>query len=109
MLWGDSREQVVQFLRIQGFSQEDASALAEELFRERVATIRANGVRKIVVGSGLISVPIITFLIFLSIGIFFMKVLALTVMAGLYGVWLVVKGSFMVLTPKSEAGDASEM
>ena len=109
MLWGDSPEQVTQFLRIQGFSPEEASAMTRELLQERVATIRVNGIRKIVIGSSLICVPIVTFLIFLSIGIFFMKILALTVMVGLWGVWLVVKGLFMVLTPKTESGDASEM
>lgn len=109
MLWGDSYEEVFKFLRMQGYSQAEASSAATEMFMERVATIRANGIRKIVIGSILVCVPVMLFLVMLGMGFIFMRLLALPIMIGIWGVWLVVKGTLMLLAPKSERGDASEM
>jgi len=109
MLWGDSFDEVFKFLRMQGYSHAEAWAAVTEMFQERVATIRANGIRKIVIGSVLICIPVLTFLVLLGMGFIFMRLLALPIMFGIWGVWLVVKGTLMLLAPKSEAGDASEM
>lgn len=106
--WGDPPQQVVSYLMMQGLSAEEAQELVDEMFQERAATIRGNGIMKIVVGCGLICVPIISLLVFLAMGFIPLKIFAVTIMAGLYGVWLVLKGSFMVLAPKSEAGDVAE-
>jgi hypothetical protein len=109
MLWGDSFDEVFKFLRMQGYSHAEASAAVTEMFQERVAIIRTNGIRKIVIGSILICIPVILFLVLLGMGFIFMRLLALPIMVGVYGVWLVVKGTLMLLAPKSEVGDASEM
>jgi hypothetical protein len=98
----------ISYLRMQDFSAEEAKELVDEMFQERAATIRGNGIQKIVVGCGLICVPIVSLLIFLAMGFIPLKIFAVTIMVGLYGVWLVLKGSFMVLAPKSEAGDVAE-
>jgi hypothetical protein len=108
ILWGDSREEVFKYLRIQGFGHEEAFALVQELFLERAATIRSDGIRKIVIGTGLICVPIVSLLIFFAIGVILLKIFAATVVVGFWGVWMVFKGAFMVLSPKTEAGDASD-
>jgi len=109
MLWGDSYDEVLKFLRMQGYNHADASAAVTEMFQERVATIRANGIQKIVIGSILVCIPVILFLILLGTGFLFMRLLAVPIMFGIWGVWMVVKGTLMLLAPKSEAGDASEM
>jgi len=109
MLWGDSFDEVFKFLRMQGYSHAEASAATTEMFQERLATIRANGIRKIVIGSILVCFPVLTFLVLLGMGFIFMRLLAVPIMFGIWGVWLVVKGTLMLLAPKSEAGDASEM
>jgi hypothetical protein len=106
--WGDAPNDVIAYLRMQGFSAEEASSLVQEMYQERAATIRANGIRKIIVGSGLICVPIVSLLIFLSLGFIPLKIFAVTVMVGLWGAWMVFKGSFMVLAPKMESGDVAE-
>ena len=93
---------------VQGFSAEEASALVKEMFRERAATIRGDGIRKIVVGIALICVPIVTFFIFMSIGVIYTKILAITIMLGLWGLWMAIKGIFMVVAPKSQSGDVAE-
>ncbi len=115
--WGDSPKQVIGYLMMQGFGREEASELVQEMFRERVATIRANGIKKLIFGAVLGPIrailrdgrgPIVALVIFLSIGILPMKIFAFTIMAGLWGVWQIIKGLFMVLTPKSEPGDVAE-
>ena len=93
---------------IQGFTYEEASELVQGMFRERAATIRGNGILKIVLGAVLMCVPIAAWLTFLSIGFIFMKLFAVAIMVGLYGAYNVLRGIFMVLAPKSEAGDVAE-
>ena len=107
-LWGDSREQVISYLMIQGFSHQEASDLAQKLFQERTAAVRSNGIRKIITGAGLICVPIIALIIFLAIGVIPLKLFAVTIMVGLYGVWLVINGILMAVAPKSERGDVAD-
>jgi hypothetical protein len=108
IFWGDPPEAVIGYLLMQGFSHEEASDLVREMFRERAATVRANGIRKILTGIGLIAVPIVALIIFLSIGVIPMKIFAITIMAGLYGVWLLLNGIIMVLAPKTEKGDLAD-
>jgi len=106
--WGDPPQEVLKFLMIQGFTYEEASELVQGMFRERAATIRGNGILKIVLGAVLMCVPIAAWLTFLSIGFIFMKLFAVAIMVGLYGAYNVLRGIFMVLAPKSEAGDVAE-
>lgn len=106
--WGDPPEEVTKYLMIQGFSYEEASGLVREMFRERAATIRGNGIKKILVGIALMCVPCVMLFIFLSIGVIYFKILAITIMIGLWGMWNVIKGIFMTIAPKSEAGDVAE-
>lgn len=106
--WGDPPAEVIKYLMIQGFSYEEASSLVQEMFRERAATIRTNGIKKILVGIAFMCVPVALFFIFMSIGVLFLKILAVAIMIGLWGMWMVIKGIFMVLAPKSEAGDVAE-
>jgi hypothetical protein len=107
-MWGDSKEQIISYLMIQSFTVAEATELATKLFKERSAAVRSNGIRKIIIGTGLTCVPIIALLIFLSIGVIPMKLFALTIMVGLYGVWLIINGILMAVAPKSERGDVAD-
>ncbi len=62
--WGDSQEDVVKYLMLQGFSVPEAQELAQVLFKERLAALRVKGIRKIVIGSGMMCVPVIAILCF---------------------------------------------
>ena len=96
ILWGDTPESVIGYLLVQGFSREEASNLVRQMFRE------------IFIGSGLIAIPIVTTIFFLSIGIINLWIWACTIIVGLSGVWTVLNGIFMIVAPKSQAGDASD-
>jgi hypothetical protein len=93
---------------MQGFSREEASGQVNELFRERAATVRANGIRKILTGIGLIAVPIVTLIIFMIMRVILVRIFALTVAVGLWGFWTLVNGIIMLLAPKSERGDLAD-
>jgi hypothetical protein len=109
MLWGDSYEEVVQFLRMQGYSEAEAAAAVAKMFEERLAIIRANGIQSIVIGSILVFVPVAGFLVLLGMNSISLRLLPIPLLFGIWGVWLVVKGVLMVFAPKSEMGDASRM
>jgi len=106
--WGDAPTDVISDWRMQGFSQEEASSVGGTMFQQRAATSRANGIRKMVTGIGLMCVPVVAFLVFMTSGFFPIKLFAVTLMVGTYGGWLLLKGAFMFVAPKSEAGDVAE-
>lgn len=106
--WGDAPAVVISYLRMQGFSQEEASSLVGTMFKERAATIRKNGIRKSFMGIGLMCVPVVALVVFLSAGYLPIKLFAVTLMIGTYGAWQLLKGVIMFLAPKSEPGDVAE-
>ena len=106
--WGDSQEEVIKFVMIQGLGYEEAVAMVQPMYKERAATIRANGIKKIFVGAAFVCVPIVAFFIFLSVGYIPLKLFAITVAVGLWGAWMILKGIIMMIAPKSEPGDVAE-
>lgn len=108
MMWGDEPQQVVKFLMIQGYSAQEASELVHEMHRERLATLRSDGIKKIVFGVAMVCVPIGSYIFFASLGYLPLKLLAVTVMVGLYGAYQAVNGTFMLVAPKAVRGDAAE-
>ena len=108
IMWGDDPDDVTKFLMMQGFAYEEASATVQALYAERVATLRGTGIRKIVIGVSLVCVPIVSLIIFLMMGVVPLKLFALTVMVGLYGAWLILRGVLLVVSPKAEHGEVGE-
>jgi hypothetical protein len=108
ILWGDTPEEVIRFLRIQGLETEEASAMVQEMLRERMATIRAAGISKIFKGIGIAIGSALTFILFVKVGFLSIWILGSLALACVFGLWLVLAGTLKVLNPKSEAGDAAE-
>jgi hypothetical protein len=82
-------EAVIGYLLMQGFSHEEAF-------------------KKILTGIGLVAVPIVALIIFLIIGVTPLKIFAVTIMVGLWGLWMLLNGIIMFLAPKSERGDLAD-
>jgi hypothetical protein len=108
ILWGDPPDEVIKFLMRQGISVPEAQDLVAVMFLERTKTIRRNGIKKVVVGTALMCVPVVFFLVCMSSGILPLKLFAVTIMVGLWGAWQVLKGTIMFFAPKSEPGDVAE-
>jgi hypothetical protein len=108
IFWGDAREEVIAFMAVKGISRPEAAEFVDEVLKERAQTIRGVGLRKILVGIPLICVPFVAWICFMAMQIIFVKIFALTVMAGLYGIWSLLIGLKMFLSPKSESGDLAD-
>jgi hypothetical protein len=108
IFWGDSTDEVVKFLMRQGVSVAESQELVAAMFQERARTIRRNSVKKVVVGTSMMCVPVIFFLVCSNVGYLPLKLFALTIMLGLWSAWMVLKGTIMFFAPKSEPGDVAD-
>jgi hypothetical protein len=106
-MWGDTQQQVAGFLTLQGFSHAEANEIASTVFKERAAAVRANGIRKMIIGFSMMWVPVIAFIVFRIIGFFPLKLMGAAVVVGLIGVWKLINGFLMFIAPKSEKGDVA--
>jgi hypothetical protein len=107
-MWGDSAEKVTSYLMIQGFSHQEASELVQVLSAERKVAVRANGIKKMVIGSGLMCVPVVAFFYFIHIRFMPIKVMGMAIAVGLWGAWMFINGLIKVVVPKMESGDVAE-
>ncbi len=105
--WGDSPDEVIRYLMLQGFTATEAKETVDVLFKERLAELRVKGIRKIFTGIGLMFVPVIEGLIFVMVHLIFLKLMAIGVMVGLWGVWQLLNGIVMLAAPKMESGDVA--
>jgi predicted phage tail protein len=109
MIWGEPRETVYSYLRTQGLPVADAKALLAELQAERVAEVRATGIRNIILGSLLIVSPFAFWLISAyTIGRIYLYAFAAAVIAAFYGVSKLIDGIKSVIAPKSDSSDLSQ-
>lgn len=106
--WGDSSQTVLGYLMTQGFSREEASELVGELARERALIVRGKGIKNIFAGSGLVLLPIVSFVVFWIAGAIPVKIFGFMIAGALYGIWLIIHGCHLLIVPKSEGGDVAE-
>ena len=106
--WGDAQEDVIKFLMLNGFTVPEATDFVQSLYQERLATVRSNGISKMLQGGGLMLVPVITFIIFTHFGVMPIKLMGIAMAVGLFGAWLVLKGLVLLLAPKMETGDVAD-
>jgi hypothetical protein len=109
IMWGDDPADVQKFLMAHGFSSEEAKAAVTPILEERKQSVRKAGVHKIFTGIGMMFVPVIAAVVFLSVGFFPIKIFGLCVAIGVWGAFRILSGIIMYLSPKSEKGDVSEM
>jgi hypothetical protein len=106
--WGDSQEEVIKYLMIQGFTAPEALPLVQELLSERIATVRRNGIRHIFTGVSLMIAPLVTVIIIIvCYRVISLYLMAIALMVGLYGGWRLLKGILMFVAPKMESGDVA--
>lgn len=108
IFWGDSPEEVVHFMRVRGFTEEEACEFVDGVFEERAATIRGMGVKKILLGCVLVALPIVGYFTFASITAVMVRVVGALAVGGLWGLWLIIKGIMMMMSPRTEPGDVAD-
>jgi hypothetical protein len=108
IFWGDPPDEVLKFLMRNNISQAEAAELVAGWFSERAAALRSSGIGKIVTGTGMACVPVAGWFIFNSSGFIPMKLFAILIMIGLWGAWRALRGTLMVVSPRSEKGDVAD-
>jgi hypothetical protein len=109
IIWGESKESVSAFLQTHGFGEQDTLSLLAEFDQERATAIRSSGIKKLTMGALLVPIPVIAYLVFMAMGVILMKIFAITIVAGLFGLWKVIDGISMIMAPGSERGDLSSL
>jgi hypothetical protein len=108
IFWGDKPEEVTKFVMGQGLDYEEASALVAAMHRERLANLRGIGVKKILIGAGMLSAPIFALVMFLKTGVLRIRRFAITATIGLFGLWMLIKGIMLLVAPQSTSEDVGE-
>jgi hypothetical protein len=106
--WGDPPEAILQYLMIQGFKHDEASALIKVMYKERAVAVRARGVKKILMGIGLICAGGAGMLYLFSIRVVPISLFSILLAVILFGGWLIVNGVIMVAVPRMQSGDVAE-
>ena len=108
IFWGDNPESVGAYLQSQGLNPQEATSTIDAILVEREASVRSSGRRAILIGVPLALVPFVSYYFLNQLGVFPIKIFAVTVLVGLAGGWKLVKGTTMLLFPKSHTGDLSD-
>jgi hypothetical protein len=108
IFWGDAPEAATNFMASQGLDYAEASALAAGFYRERLATLRGIGLRRIFVGGGMVCVPIIAFFVYRHLGYLPIKLFVIKVAVGLWGFVMFVRGAIMLLAPRLGSEDVAD-
>ena len=104
--WGDSQDEVIKYLMLQGFSAPEASEVVAVMFKERLAALRVKGTKKMIQGFAMMCVPVVGF--FANMTMISYRLMALMLLIGAVGFWFFFNGLFMVVAPKMETGDVAE-
>ncbi|NNE93162.1 MAG: hypothetical protein HKN23_16080 [Verrucomicrobiales bacterium] len=109
IIWGDDKQEVVQFLIGQGVSIEEADKFVKQASRERAAEIRRQGFQNILIGGLMIAGSLIGITIYYSVSeVVLLKLVGLIAVPGVIGIFQVLKGISRLLLGK-ETGAISEM
>jgi len=108
VFWGDDRKEVIKFLMMNGHDVHEATALVQEMRKERASSIQSKGIRKTFTGIGMMCVPVVYFGACLMIGYISLMLLGLTGAVALWGAWRTLDGLLMFFNPGSETGDVAD-
>ena len=108
IIWGESPESVMEFLRGKGCSPYEARDLVDSFLQERRASLRQEGFKKVALGSALLAASIIGCVIILTIQLDHIetgKAIGLIALPGVYGAWKLIDGATLILSPDTTRGD----
>jgi hypothetical protein len=109
ILWGDEPPAVIMFLKTQGFTAEEANNIVQVVLDERKKTVRATGMKKIFSGIGMLCVPAVVGVAFLMVDFLPIQLLGAAVCVGVWGFFRGLSGILMIVAPKGEKGNVSEL
>lgn len=105
IVWGEPSSSVRDFLISNGVSDLVADAKLKEFELERRRELRGIGLRNLLIGivlTGCAGITLYMALRMASASSGIIKALALVLLAGMYGLWKLVKGVVYLVRPQSE-------
>lgn len=99
IIWGDDPADVQKFLRTNGFTQAEAEEIIAPILVERALAVRGVGKGRIITGIGMMLLPVVTFIVCMMVGYFPLKIIGATVAIGFWGLWRLIAGIIMVVSP----------
>jgi hypothetical protein len=104
--WGEAPDAVIQYLMMQSFSYEEASVLVSDLIKVRLADVRKKGISKVLLGLGMMCVPVVAWSVNMMMISFI--IMSMCVGIGVWGFFKIITGIFTIAAPKMESGDVAE-
>jgi hypothetical protein len=101
VIWGRKPKEIVTMLRGKGVSEKDALALIEELMTERATLIRADGIKKSVLGGLFTLAPVAYYFFTVWMNDMSIKLFAALLVLGAYGLGKLTNGLTMVFRPRT--------
>ena len=105
VIWGEPLLNVRDFLISNGISAAIAEGKIKEFDLERSRELRRMGLRNVLIGGTLVGAAGVTLYLSVAIasaGSGIVRALAVVIMAGIYGLWKLVKGIVYLVRPQSE-------
>ena len=112
VIWGEPSSTVRDFLISNGVSAAAAEAKLKEFQVERSRELRKIGFRNVLIGGVLTGAAGVTLYLAFAIANAssgMIKALAVVLLAGMYGLWKLVKGLVYLVRPQSEHGSIPDI
>jgi hypothetical protein len=107
IIWGESTQKVLTYLQSKSVGDKEASVLLEDLMKERAASIRTDGVKKVWIGVLFVLAPVAYYLVSKFVGFWSLKLFSGLIVLGIVGIAKLSSGLSMILKPRAVKGDLS--
>ena len=108
-MWGESLVAVRQFLLANGMDDQQCQAWLDTLESERIAEIKRIGIKKLLIGSVPLLLPLIGGVVYFSTDLMVMDFFEYGLIAGIFGAWMVIGGVVMIFRARNELGSIGAM
>jgi hypothetical protein len=92
VFWGERADKVMEFLASKGVEREVGRAFLQEVLDEKLVDTRSEGRTRIWKGAGLILIPVAYYVVVQLTGYLFVKLFAVLLVVGAYGLFVLTKG-----------------
>jgi hypothetical protein len=105
IIWGEPTAQISEWMKEQGLDQSLIDDTILTCQKERAVEIRKRGIGELIIGSSIITVMVVVFLVL----IYFDVMLRISVVVVLYGVYRLIRGIDMILSGGRMKGSVTDI
>lgn len=105
IMWGEGEQKTLEFLQSKGIGDKDAYVFIQNLLKEREASVREDGRKKIIIGAACMPLPAIYYFVtHYCLGYWDVKFFAGLIVVAVFGLTKFLNGLSMVLRPRKHSG-----